>query len=1106
MRRILLILNALLFTAILGRAQVTTSSMNGTITDGTNALPGATVLAIHQPTGTEYGTVTNTEGKFSIPNMRVGGPYTVEISFVGYQTTKFADLFLKLGEPLTLNAALNESATELGEVVVTADRFATEVTGASTGISNKQINSLPTISRSITDFTRLTPQANGNSFAGRDGRYNNLQIDGANFNNAFGLSSNVLPGGRSQPISLDAIEEIQVNIAPYDVRQAGFTGAGINAVTRSGTNDYSGSVYMFTRNEKFNGRKINDLELDPLDQSSSQILGLRVGGPIIKNKLFFFVNAERNTDEGAGAGDTNLWRASEDGNADPDNNIARTTRADLEAVRNHLINQWGYDPGRYEGYANEAKATSTSFLARLDWNINNKHSLAIRYNQVVGSSRSNANGSSGPSPRSTSANRVSQFSMVFEKANYETENSVKSITLELNSRFSDKLSNQFLATYSKIQDTRVSPSEIFPFVDIGDGTGSTTPGSESYVNYMSFGYELFSFNNDLINDNYSFINNLTYLTGKHTITAGASFDVQKFANNFVRLGTSYYRYATVADFLTTGTPGEVAPIMFGLTYPYEGQDPYARTNFANAGLYVQDKYEVNDKLDLTVGVRAELPLYLNELTPNPSIDALRLLDTNGSPTNYSSGEWPKSRLMLSPRAGFRYDVLGDKSLVIRGGTGIFTGRVPFVWLSNMPTGAGVLQNNVEPGSYASIASWIGDIRFNPDPYHWLNNTPNSATSVFIKSPSGGVPGGFALVDNDFRMPSVWRTSLGADYKIPGTPLIATTDIIYTRDINAVFQFGANRAATSAQVTGAGGDTRSYWPTAASATFNPALGANQGVVLTNTKVKGNSFSATFGLSLPSAKGFSGSLFYTYSSANEISGNPGSSASSAWVGSPSINSPNDQILMPSAYAVPHRVVANLSYRIEYLNHLATTVSLFFEGAHQGRFSYIYNGSISGAGGFAGSLIYVPTDEEIDNMTFTANAYTIDEQKAALKAYIANDDFLSKNRGKYADRNGGLLPWYNRMDFRLLQDIFTNIGNRKNTLQFSVDILNFGNLLSSKWGVRQQLNGAQSLMNVTNTTGTPSFQMRPLQGDLPTTPFRDITTTATTWSMQIGLRYIF
>src|SRR5690606_23004310 len=293
--------------------------------------------------GTEYGTVTNTEGKFSIPNMRVGGPYTVEISFVGYQTTKFADLFLKLGEPLTLNAALNESATELGEVVVTADRFATEVTGASTGISNKQINSLPTISRSITDFTRLTPQANGNSFAGRDGRYNNLQIDGANFNNAFGLSSNVLPGGRSQPISLDAIEEIQVNIAPYDVRQAGFTGAGINAVTRSGTNDYSGSVYMFSRNEKFNGRKIKDLELDPLDQSSSQILGLRVGGPIIKNKLFFFVNAERNTDEGAGAGDTNLWRASEDGNADPDNNIARTTRADLEAVRNHLINEWGYD-------------------------------------------------------------------------------------------------------------------------------------------------------------------------------------------------------------------------------------------------------------------------------------------------------------------------------------------------------------------------------------------------------------------------------------------------------------------------------------------------------------------------------------------------------------------------------------------------------------------------------------------------------------------------------------------------------------------------------------------------------------------------------------------
>jgi len=1100
----------LLLPMQLAWAQVTTSSINGSVRDQQGeSLIGATVRATHQPSGTTYGTVTNAEGRFNIANVRTGGPYSIEVSYIGFQPKSYNNINLQLGVPYQLDATISESGTDLQEIVVTADEssvFNAQKTGAATNVSSQQINTLPTISRSLTDFTRLTPQANGNGFAGRDGRFNNVQIDGANFNNGFGLNTNPLPGGNSQPISLDAIEQVQVNIAPYDVRQSGFTGAGINAITRSGSNEFSGSVYGFFRNQNFTGGKVNGTDIDKGDDNSSKTYGFRLGGPIIKNKLFFFVNGEHVENKGTNPFAVNLWRPSENGVADPDNNIARTSRADLEAVRNHLINVWGYDPGAYEGYARDNGSKSTNFLARIDWNISDKHKLAVRYNQVKGEAASLVNGSSGPSPRSTVNNRVSDQSIAFEKTMYNTENVVRSASAELNSTFSSRISNQFLATYSRIQDTRTSPSEIFPMVDIWDGTGANS-------NYMTFGYELFTYGNDVLNNNYSFIDNLTYLAGKHTITAGASFESQKFGNQYIRLGTSYYRYASVADFLTTGTPNEVAPIMFGLTYPYEGQDPYAPIKLGTAGVYVQDKYTVNDRLDLTVGVRADMPVYMNDLTANPSIDNLELLNPDGNPTHYTTSEWPKSKVMLSPRIGFNYDAFEDGSLQLRGGTGFFTGRVPFVWLTNMPSNSGVIQNNVEPNSYDAVAGWIGDIRFNPDPYYWLNNTPASAADVFIKNPNAGVPTSFALVNRDFRMPKVWRSSLGADYSIPGTPLVATTDLLYTRDINAAYQFGANRKPATATLNYGGeaeNDNREFYGSSADAAYNPAVGANTGVVLTNTDVKGYSYNATVGLSLPTRRGLYGSLYYTYTKSKDISGSPGSNASSAWLGSPSINNPNEQILYNSQYAVPHNVVGNLSYRVEYANHLATTISVFYNGSTQGRYSYTYSGDLN-KDGIAADLLYVPND--VNNLTFVdKNGFTAQQQRDAFDAFINNDDYLSTRRGQYAERNAALMPWLNRFDVRILQDIFTNIGAKRNTLQLSADIMNAGNLINSNWGVIQTLNNAQSLLNVESVSadGVPAFSMRTVseggQTVLPTGAFRDVTTTAATWYMQLGIRYIF
>ena len=1083
-------------------AQVTTSNMSGIVktSDGKNTT-GATIKATHLPSGTVYSATANASGAFNLSNMRVGGPYQVEVTYGSEKPMVYEDVFLELGQPFALNPVFGEKTATIAEVVLTGTTSRNiNKTGAATNVGQKLIQELPQSSRSITDFTRLTPQANGNSFAGRDARYNNLQIDGANFNNGFGTSSNLLPGGNSQPISLDAIQEISINIAPFDVTQSGFTGAGINAVTKSGTNKFHGSLYGYYNGKELNGWKINGEDIQKVS-GAKMTNGFTVGGPIIQNKLFFFVSGERETSTGANASGANLWRASQNGVSDIANNITRVKESDLIAVQNHLINRWGYNPGRYQGYANEAEQQGDKFLARLDWNISDKHKFAVRYNMLKGTSQQIANASSGPAPRS-SWSRVSDRSMTFEGGNYGFENTVQSVTAELNSTFNSSLSNKFLFTYSKIQDKRTSPSEsLFPFVDIWDG--SPTGG-----NYISFGTELFSYLNDVVNDNFSFTNNLTYTVGRNNFTAGVAYEVQKFGNSFTRMGTGYYRYKSVEDFLTTGTPGEVAPIMFGLTYPYANQDTYSRVNFGLASAYLQDKITVSDKFNVTVGLRAELPNYMNDLTANPSIDALTLLDKNGNPKNYSSGSWPKSRVQLSPRLGFNYDVMGDRTLTLRGGTGIFTGRIPFVWLTNMPTASGVLQNTIEPGSYAEVAGWIGNIRFQPqDIYHYVTNPPAGGGNVFINSPKDGAPASFALVDSDFKMPSVWRSSFGADFKIPNSVFTLTTDILYTKDVNSVFQYGANRKESTERMTYS---DRAYYPNAASYQYNDKIGANSATVLTNSDTKGTAFSATIGATMRTWKGLSGSAFYTYSEAKEISANAGSSASSAWQASPTVDSPNQQSLSISNFALPHRVVANVSYNIKN-----TTIGVYYTGSHQGRFSYYYSNDVNGDG-IANDLMYIPNVGETTkfaNITSGSGAnavtlFTAAQQEAAFNQFIA-DNGLEKYRGQILPRNEFLLPWTNRVDIRIAQSLFTDMVQKGDKVQITLDVLNFGNLINSDWGIQDNnvsSFGAAILGRSGALSPNPSFTMLREGTGLVSSPTRPANTRFTTWSAMLGFKYSF
>mgnify|MGYP000846018527 CR=1 FL=1 len=1094
MKHIMLVVSFLMISSV-AISQVTTAGLNGRITASNGgSLPGATVIALHTPSGTQYGTTTDVEGFYRIPNMRIGGPYTITVSYIGYKTVTLTDVTLTLGQTFGYSAILTEeTATITGVEVVSSrsDLFDGNRTGASTNFNNQTITVMPTISRSINDYTRLTPQASGNSnFAGRDSRYNNITIDGANFNNNFGLNSKNLPGGDAQPISLDAIEEISVNVAPYDIRQSNFTGANVNAVTRSGDNKFRGSAYMLFKNETFNGKYIGEDRHDTLTRTdnTSNIYGARFGGPIIKDKLFFFANGEYEKASYPGI----QWRPSDPEKgieADPDKYISRTTVQDLATMRDFLQSTYGYDAGNYTDFGN-FESKNYKLLGRLDWNISKNHKFTLRYNYVESTNDQETNATSAPGTRSAFG-RIGEKSMTFENGNYSFLNTVSSIAGELNSTFGNKAANKFLVTYTKIRDTRDSDSDIFPYVDI----------YEDGDPYMSFGYELFTFENDVKNNVLTFTNNFNYFLGQHTLTIGASYDYLYFGNSYKRYGTSYYRYASMDDFMTGALP-----TTYGYTYPYEGAgDGYAELNFGFGSIYAQDEYQVTNDFKLTGGVRLEMPFYLDDLIQNSAVsDSLVFNDLDGNPESLNVGSWPDPQLLVSPRLGFNWDVKGDRTLQLRGGTGIFTGRLPFVWFTNQPTNSGVLQNTVEVTKAADIEAY--ELYFDPNPTAHLDN--------FSKTPGDKAPGTIAKVADDFKMPQVWRTNIATDIKLPFYNMIFTFEALYTKDINALIQRNANQ--TLSDTTFQGVDNR---PMFLSATRRVNGSISSAMVLDNAE-GGSATMLTFQFSRPFAQGFFGTVAYTYAMGKDLSSNPGSAAFSAWQSNPTVRHQNDPGLSFSQFTVPHRIVGALSYHKEYINHLGTTVSLFYEGANQGRISYIYSNDMNGDGNSA-DLMYIPAnDDEInfvdimgkdgDGNSIVLN--TADEQRDAFWAFVEQDKYLSDNKGGYAERYAALLPWRNRFDLRILQDIFTDFGrDNRHTLQISLDVLNIGNLLNSNWGLNQkQILGSYDMTLLkyagNNSDGEPTYTLNKAGKNFPTSSFNNILNTSSTWGAQIGLRYSF
>ena len=1065
LKRILTLIGLILCISPLW-SQITTSSMSGVVkTASGEPLVGATVTATHAPTGTIYQTVTRNGGRFDILNMNPGGPYNVVTTFVGFGQQTKTDINIPLGEEYRVDVVMSNEGAQLSEVVVSSARNNRVVkSGAVTSISNRQLNTLPTISRSINDFTRLTPQAgNASSFNGRDSRFNNITIDGANFNNGFGLSSNNLPGGDAQPISLDAIEEVSVNISPYDVKQGNFTGAGISAITKSGTNTFSGSAYTFYRNQKFNGKKVGDAKLEEGEKTANKLFGARLGGPIIKNKLFFFINGEYETRSYPGLN----WRATRSGVSGT--NVSRTTAADLDAVSNFLKTNYGYETGGYEGLSNFS-SDNVKGLARLDWNINNNHRLSVRYNYVKSTNDQITNATSAPNPRASSS-RWSNKSMSYSNSNYGFEDLVSSWTVDLKSKLGQRTNNQFLATYTNIETNRTSNSSPFPFVDIWEGGDS----------YISFGYELFSYQNSVKNKVYTVTDNFSYNVGKHSLTAGAAFDYLYFGNSFLRYGTSYYRFNSVSDFLTNQ-----APSAYALSYGYNNTDPIADLKFGQLAGYLQDEIKVNEKLKLIAGIRVDKPIYLKDPEGNSAIAAKTFRDLDGNPYKFDVSTWPESKWLWSPRLGFNYDVEGNRNLIVRGGTGIFTGRLPFVYYTNQPTNSYGLQATVEV-----VGSGAAAYPFDADPNAYRNTFPQSSATL----PSGA---SLAIVDKDFVFPQVWRTSLGFDKRLPWD-LLLTMEAIYTKDVNAIFQYNANMAAPNSSFT-AGPDRRPRYTGSSARTVDGTV--REAMVLTNTS-RGNGFSYAATLSRNFRNGFYGQVSYSYNNTMDLSSNPGSQAASAWSNLNSVRGNNDLDLAISQYSIPHRVLAVASYRLEYARNLATTISLFYEGSSQGRFTYRYSNDMNNDG-LSNDIMYIPKDRA-EAGQLIPNAAEAD----AFWGYVKQDKYLSGHLGQYAEPYGALQPWLSNIDLKFLQDFSIKSGSTKHTLQFSLDMLNFTNFLNKDWGVKdRQAVSNGGLLKYASTTGAgvPQFTLNTVSGGFPTSTFEPLVSTISTWGLQLGLRYMF
>jgi hypothetical protein len=1066
---------SLLLTVFVTYAQVTTSSISGVVTDSKGeALIGATVKATHTPTGTIYGTTTRNGGEFTIPNMRVGGPYKVEVSFISFGTETYNDIFLKLGEPLKINVKLSEGSTNLKEVSITATKNTTKGNGGTAlNVSRSQMDNIPTVNRSVQDFARLSPQAavstNGKdgspmgiSFGGMSNKYNQFAVDGAVTNDVFGLSASGTNGGQAgaNPISMETIDQLQIVLNPYDVKQSGFTGGGINAITKSGTNQLHGSAYVYYQDQSLVG-KAPDSTRSKYGSFSNKIFGASLGGAIIKNKLFFFVNAERS-------------KRNNPIDYNPADGANKFSVAQLQDVSNYMTKTFpGYNPGSFTNQEREKPATT--LFGRIDWNINSVHKLTLRHNYL--------NASDMLSGRTPSI-------ATFNNANYTFPSISNSSVLELNSNFSNKLSNEFRLGYNTVKDRRKYIGQPFPSITINEAGGSIYLGTEPSSTANALDQKI-----------WTITDNLTMYKGKHTITVGANAEFYNIKNTFIQNAFGGYTYSSISDFING-----LKPTTYQINYTTADSTNREGVGFkaAQIGVYAQDEWNIRRNFTLTYGVRVDVPVF--PTTPPNNV----AFEKDPAFQGYSTSTLPKTRLLVAPRVGFNWDLTNDGTTVIRGGVGIFTGRVPFVWISNQYGNTG--------NTYTNVFLTRNDVpngltlRYDPnDPFYGQYSAAGAtAAGATVKTGVSNIN----LTDRNFKFPQVFKTNLAVQRRLPWD-MTATIEGNFSKTINNTIWNNLNVTPTGDSISLGGGTRRP--------TFKKVTGnfGTQVLLLQNTS-EGYTYNITGELTKVTNTGFFFKVGYSYGDAYSVNDGTSSTAGSNWRFTPNINGLNNLENGRANYSMGSRVLAVVSKAFKYGkdNKFSTTLTLFYNGQSGIPYSWVYfNPSLDPTGDDQGSngnndLIYIPTATEVQNMSFkpiASGGYTRSEaeQRADFESLVSNDKYLSKHRGQDAKRNASRTPFENIFDFKIAQ-VIPIIKSHK--IEITFDILNVGNLLNGDWGKTYFIaNNASTPLTYSGynaATGVSTFQYdykRIVNGIGEVKPYYINNFTAR-WRGQLGLRYSF
>ncbi|MCM1151724.1 MAG: carboxypeptidase regulatory-like domain-containing protein [Alistipes sp.] len=1067
-----------LFVAVAVSAQVTTSGLNGTITDQAgDPLVGATVIAEHTPSGTQYGTVTDIDGRYNLQGLRPGGPYTLTVSYVGYQSVVFPGLTLALSETLKRDAYLRDNQ-EIEVVVVRGDAAGSSMNinraGVVTSISNEQIEMMPSVSRSLNDIMKLTPQASsttsGLAIGGGNYRQSYVTVDGASFNNMFGIGSNLPAGG--SPISLDALEQVSVAVTPFDVRQSGFTGGAINAVTKSGTNEVKVSVYDYYKSDAWKGSRYKDMGRLPEAQDISNTLGVSVGAPILKNKLFVFANFEYEWNKTPGI--TRLARTDEKQDWGNSSAYNRPTVDQMNAMKQFLGEKFGYDPGRYSDYS--LKVPNWKLMARVDWNINQDHALNVRFSTTKNKYSSAPSGSISPLASAVydrnNAGRLSYCSLYYESARYYQEQNFTSVAAELNSRFLDgNLTNTLRYTYSHQNEPRSFEGDLFPTVDIlQDGDLLTT-----------FGVDPFTYGNLREVSSHIVTDEVGYTTGINRFTFGYQFEHDNTKNGYMQGGAGYYVYNSWDDFVN-----DAAPRAFAITHSNRTdlKQVYPSFDYMQHSIYLQDELSISDRFKATIGLRLEVPVYPS-IDGNENKEFTQLFADRGG---YKTSDMPKARLNLSPRFGFNWDLTGERKYILRGGTGIFTGRLPFVWIVSAVGNSNCMQAQTiyNPGDPA-----LANLKFHNNVGDILENLYGG---TFEQRDDLAAPKLTTIMDKHLVMPSTWKSSLALDMKLPGGVNL-NIEGIFNRDINsvAVTKLGIREVQGGIQLPGEPA-ARKQWESIG--LLNADKQEVTPYLIQNTDgVNGYYASVTAQASKTWDFGLSVSAAYTYASSKNVIDGIGDQVSSAYnTNTFNRQGSNTPELGYSSYVSPHRIMLNVGYRLGAPKS-STSFGLYYEAYRLGyignysysRYSYTMN-NITGDGG-ADVLLYVPTREQLDEMTFAK-----EEQKEAFWNYINHDEYLSKHIGEYTKRGGAVMPWRHELNFKFAHDFYFNIKGKRNALTVGVDVNNIANLLNRNWGNVEQISSSRllSYKEGVYTFNQPTWSKK--------------ASTVSTWSALLSIRYTF